>query len=150
MELKKLDEISKNSFDIFLEEFRKAVMLQSQLKRKFNNNKPEENSKKYKQQDYCVKRKTKVEYIQNMNVSKVSYNKMFWKSSVKPRFSNKFKTANKITLTVGDMIMKNEKLIADTFNKYFADITKTLKLKNHPRFDSLYLVLLITSETMKA
>ena len=48
MELKKLDEISKNSFDIFLEEFRKAVMLQSQLKRKFNNNKPEENSKKYK------------------------------------------------------------------------------------------------------
>ena len=68
---------------------------------------------------------------------------------MKPRFSNKFKAATEITLTVGDMIMKNEKLIADTFNKYFADITKTLKLKKHPCFDSLYLVLLITSETMK-
>ena len=33
------------------------------------------------------------------------------------------------------MIIKNDKLIADTFNKYFADITKTLKLKKHPNFD---------------
>ena len=99
MELKeKLDEISNNSFDIFLEEFktcldrfaplkekkyrfnnsifmtkslRKAIMLRSQLKRKFDNNKSEENSKrkfdnnkseenskKYKQQgNYCVKRR---------------------------------------------------------------------------------------------
>ena len=73
MELKeKLDEISNNSFDIFLEEFktcldkfaplkekkirfnnsifmtkslRKAIMLRSQLKKKFNNNKSELNSK---------------------------------------------------------------------------------------------------------
>ena len=33
------------------------------------------------------------------------------------------------------MIIKNEKLIADTFNNYFANITKTLKLKKHPNFD---------------
>ena len=84
MELKeKLDEISNNSFDIFLEEFktcldkfaplkektnrfnnsifmtkslRKAIMLRSQPKRNFNNNKSDENSKKYKQhRNYCVK-----------------------------------------------------------------------------------------------
>ena len=30
---------------------------------------------------------------------------------------------------------ENEKLIADTFNNYFADITKTLKLKEHLNFD---------------
>ena len=108
MELKgKLDEISSNSFDIFLEEFkicldkfaplkekkisfnksifmtkslRKAIMLRSQLKKKFNNNKSEENSKKYKQQrNYCVKllRKTKMEYFQTLDVNKVSDNKMF-------------------------------------------------------------------------
>ena len=47
------------------------------------------------------------------------------------------------------MIIKNEKLIADTFNNYFADITKTLKLKKHPNFDGQSLVLLITSKTMK-
>ena len=33
------------------------------------------------------------------------------------------------------MIIRNDKLIADTFNNYFADITKTLKLKRHPNFD---------------
>ena len=74
MELKeKLDAISNNSFDLFLEEFktcldeltplivkkirfnsntfmiknlRKAMMLRFQLKRKFDNNKSKENSKK--------------------------------------------------------------------------------------------------------
>ena len=97
MELKeRLDEIPNNSFDIFLEEFktcldkfaplkekkirfinsifmteslRKAIMLRSQLKRKFNNNKSDENSKKYKQQrNYCAQllHKTKMEFLQNM------------------------------------------------------------------------------------
>ena len=151
MELKeKIDEISNNSFDIFLEEFktcldkfaplkekkirfnnsifmtkslRKAIMLRSQLKKKFNNNKSEENSKKYKQQrNYCVKllRKTKMEYFQNMDVNKVNDNKMFWKT-VKPRFSNKCRI---IILTEGDMIIKNGKLIADTFITIYATLQK--------------------------
>ena len=80
---------------------RKAIMLRSQLKRKFNNNKSEVNSKKYKQQrNYCVKLllKTKMEYFQNMNVNKVNDNKMFWKT-MKPRFSNKCKTTITIILT---------------------------------------------------
>ena len=55
---------------------------------------------------------------------------------MKLRFSNKCKTVNTVTLKEGDMIVKNEKLIADTFNNYFADITKTLKLKNHSNFDA--------------
>ena len=33
------------------------------------------------------------------------------------------------------MELKFTKLIADTFNNYFADIKKTLKLKKHPNFD---------------
>ena len=59
---------------------RKAIMLRSQPKKKFNISKSEENSKKYKQQrSYCVKllRKTKMEYLQNMDVNKVNDNKMF-------------------------------------------------------------------------
>ena len=82
-----------------------------------------------------------MQYFQNMPVNKANDNKMFWKT-VKPRFSNKFKAGNTIILTQGDMIMRNEKLIADTFNNYFADITKTLKLKKHPNFDgqSLFII----------
>ena len=34
------------------------------------------------------------------------------------------------------MIIKNEKLVADTFNNYFADIAKSLKLKKHLNFHS--------------
>ena len=116
---------------------RKAIMLRSPLNKKFNISKSEENSKKYKQQrNYCVKllRITQMEYLQNMDVNKVNDNKMFWKT-VKQRFSNKCKTANTIILIEGDMIIKNEKFIADTFNNYFADITKTLKLKKHLNFD---------------
>ena len=54
-------------------------------------------------------------FFQNMDLNKVNDNKMFWES-VKPRFSNKCKTASTIILTEGDMIMKNERLIADAFN----------------------------------
>ena len=113
-------------------------MLRYQLKKKFNNNKSEENCKNYEQQrNYCVKLlwKTKMEYFQNMDVNKVNDNKMFWKI-VKPRFSNKCKTANTIILTEGDLIIKNEKLIAGSFNNYFVDITKTQKLKKHSNLDS--------------
>ena len=57
-------------------------MLRSQLKRKFNNNKSEETSKKYKQQrNYCVKllRKKKMKCFQNIDVIKVYDNKIFRK-----------------------------------------------------------------------
>ena len=60
---------------------------------------------------------------------------MFQKTVKPPRFSNKYNNGNTIILTEGDMIIKKEKLIADTFNNYFADITKTIKLKKHPNFD---------------
>ena len=59
---------------------------------------------------------------------------MFWKT-VKPRFSNKGKSASTFILTEGDMIIKNEKLTAHTFNNYFADIAKALKLNKHSNFD---------------
>ena len=48
---------------------------------------------------------------------------MFWKT-VQPRISNQCNTAKIVLLTEEDMILKNEKLIADT-----------LKLKKHPNVD---------------
>ena len=62
--------------------------------------------------------------------------KYFGKLWSQRRFSNKYKTTNTIILTEGDMIMKNDRLTSDTFNNYFADIRKTLKLKKNPHFDS--------------
>ena len=96
---------------------RKAMMRRSQLKRKFNNSKSQENSKKYKQQrNHCVtlSRKTKMEYFQNMDVNKVNGNKMSWKT-VKSRFSNKCKTANTIILTEREMIIKK----GEAYSRHF-------------------------------
>ena len=70
----------------------------------------------------------KTEYFQNKDVNDANDNKMLWKT-VKSRLSNKCKTGNTVILIEWDLIMKNKKLIADTFNNYNADITKTLKWK---------------------
>ena len=67
-----------------------------------------------------------------MDVNKINDNKMFWKT-MKPRFSNKCRTANTNILTEGDMITKNDKLIADTFHDYFADITN-FKIEEASKF----------------
>ena len=52
----------------------------------------------------------------------------FWKT-VKPLFSNKGKTANTITFHENNRIIKDNKKISHTLNKYFNSLTKTLKLK---------------------
>ena len=69
--------------DSALRDIQSIRLFDSETPRKFNNNKIEENSKKFKQQrKHCVKlsRKAKMEYFNNMDVSKVNYNKMFWKT----------------------------------------------------------------------
>ena len=61
-----------------------------------------------------------------MDVNKVNENKIFRKT-VNPRFSNKCKTVNTIILAEGDMIMKNDKHRADTFNNYVADTNSKIE-----------------------
>ena len=54
--------------------------------------------------------------------------KKFWKT-VKPLFPNKNKIANTIILHKNNRIIKYNKEISQTLNKYFTNLTKTLKLK---------------------
>ena len=74
-------------------------------------------------------RKSKKQYFSNINVSDITDNKSFWKS-VKPYFSNKGSSSNKITLVENDAIIKNDKIISPTMNKYtfFVNTTKKLNL----------------------
>ena len=61
-----------------------------------------------------------------MDVKNVTDNKKFWKT-IKPKFSNKFKTANTIILVEDEKILLDEKTIANTFNNYSTDtITNSL------------------------
>ena len=117
-------------------------LFNSETPRKFNKSKNEENFKKFKQQrNHCVKlsRKTKMEYFNIMDVSKVNYNKMFWKTA-KPRFQINARQQT-IILTEGDTSIKNEKLIANTFNNHLSDVSKILKLEKHPNFESVSILL---------
>ena len=73
-------------------------------------------------------RKSEKPYFSNTNISDVSHNKSFWKS-VKPCFSNKRSSFNKITPVENDVIITNGRVISKTMNTFFINTTKRLNLK---------------------
>ena len=63
----------------------------------------------------------KAKYFNNIDVKSVTDNKKCWKT-IRPKFSNKCKTANTIIL------VENDKVIANNFINYFTDATHSLGL----------------------
>ena len=112
-------------------ELRKAIMLQSKLKNIFNKNETHFNWQKYKhQRHFCLNllRKTKNQYFAKLNVKDVADNKLTWKN-VKPYFSDRGPNSTNITLVEKDIIITDEKQIANIMNEHFVGITKKLSLK---------------------
>ena len=72
-------------------------------------------------------RKSQIPYFSNTHISDVSDNKSFWKS-VKPCFSNKRSSSNKITPVENDVIITNGRVISKTMNTFFINTTKKLNL----------------------
>ena len=109
----------------------KNVMHRSKLKNVYNKKKTDVNWANYKkQQNFCVTllRRTKKEYFQNLNVNNLSDNKKFWKT-IKPYFSHKGMNSNKIVLKEKGELISDEKQLASIMNKFFINITRSLKLK---------------------
>ena len=110
---------------------RKAIMTRSSLKNIYNKKGSYENWGKYKKQiNFCVKllRKTKQDYFNNIDIKSVSDTKKFWKT-IKPYFSNKGLTSNKIFLSEKGSLIKDRVAIVTTMNDYFINITETIGLK---------------------
>ena len=110
---------------------RKAIMHRSKLKSIYNKKRTDVNWANYKKQrNFCVTllRRTKKEYFQNLNVKDLSDNKKFWKI-IKPYFSNKGLNSNKMLLKEKGELVSDEKQLASIMNKFFINITKSLKLK---------------------
>ena len=78
-------------------------------------------------------RKTKKDYYSNLDEKSVTDNKKFWKT-VKPFLSNKTLKSLSITLVEKDEIIREETVIAETFNTFFTNIVSNLKTP--PYFDS--------------
>ena len=76
------------------------IMKRSRIMNKYLNNNNEENRNLYVQKrNSCVSllRKTKKVYYENLDESKISDNKLFWKT-VKPSLSEKFNARERISL----------------------------------------------------
>ena len=57
----------------------------------------------------------------------VTDNKKFWKT-VKPLFTDKVQTSSSITLVENEKIITNDSEIAEIFNEFFTNITKTMDI----------------------
>ena len=68
-------------------------------------------------------KKDKKQYFAKLNVKDVADNKLLWKN-VKPYFSHKSSNSTKITLVEKDIIVTDEKQIANIMNEHFVIITK--------------------------
>ena len=111
---------------------RKAIMTRSMLKRRYNLDRTTINFEKYKKQRNIyvnLLRKSKKQYFNNADVKNLTDNKKFWKI-IRPKFSNKCKTANTIILVEDEKILQDEKAIANTFHKCFTDVTHSLDVTN--------------------
>ena len=72
----------------------------------------------------------KQNYYEFLDINKITDNKSFWKTVIRPLFSSKrYLTNSRITpLENGDILSEKSK-VADTFNKFFSNIIKELKIE---------------------
>ena len=108
----------------------KAIMERSKLKNIFNRNPNDINETNYKKQrNYCVNllRRVKKEYYNNLNPKNITDNKTFW-NSVKPFFSDKNKSVNKITLIENGTIIDDDNNVAETFNEFFSNVVERMHI----------------------
>ena len=110
----------------------KAVMTRSRLRNKFLKNPNNENRANYnKYRNYCTRlfRKEKRSYYNNLNTRLITDNKQFWKT-IKPLFSEKHFSNNKITLLEGNEIISEDVEVAKKINKYFSNVVKNLNIED--------------------
>ena len=106
----------------------KAIMDRSRLRNKFLKNNTDVNKVAYnKQRNYVVSllRKSKRKYYNSFDTKKIVDNKTFWKT-IKPLFSDKVKSNNKITL-----ILSEEDVVSETMNQLFSNIIGNLNIPQY-------------------
>ena len=89
----------------------KAIMVRTKLKNIYYRLPTDENLRIFKKQrNYCVKllNKTKRNFYENINISKITDNRKFWKN-IKPFFSNKIISASNFILYENDEIIRRVK-----------------------------------------
>ena len=111
-------------------ELNQAIMVRSKLRNKYLKSKSETDKQRYnKQRNYCVKllRLKKQKYYESLDISKVSDNKTVWKT-ISP-LNKSYLTNSRIILLKNGAILSEEAKVADTFNEFFSNVVKELKIE---------------------
>ena len=107
---------------------RKAIYIRTNLRNRYNKNKSQENWNAFKKQcNRCVKmlRQAKIDYYKTLDIKYLVDNRKFWKT-VKPLFSDKIQAPLKIALLENEVLVTDDKEVAEIFNEYFVNITDSL------------------------
>ena len=121
-----------NEAPFMTKELHKGIMKRLRLRNKFLKNKDEINRNNYKvQRNYWKKllKNTKKQYFSNLNNSKMTSNRTFWKAVV-PLFTNKPSTGKKIIFKEGNKNITNDAELCEVFNTYFSNILTSLNIHN--------------------
>ena len=83
-----------------------------------------------KQQNICGKllQKAEKDYLNNLNIKRVTNNKPFWKT-VKPCLTDKTLRDKKITLVENEKVASEEKELVKIFNEYFTNTVSNLDIQ---------------------
>ena len=113
-------------------------MKRSRLCNNFLKNRTGENKTLYiKQRNYCVSllKKSKKKYFANLNEKDILDNKLFWKT-IKPSFSDKIMTRDRINLSEKGELVKTELETAEVLNKFFSNIVNNLEISKYSKYES--------------
>ena len=108
----------------------RAHMKRTRLRNCYHKKHSEQNRLSYvKQRNYCVSllRKTKKDYYANLNAKDIADNKQFWRT-VKPLFSDKTKSNQKITLVEEETVTTQDEKNAELLSIFFSSAVKNLKI----------------------
>ena len=112
-------------------ELNQAIMVRAQLRNKYLKSQFEIDKQRYNKQRNCWFRLLclkKQKYYEYLDITKITDTKTFWKI-ISALFSNKSFSAN--SRKNGDILSDKAK-VADTFNEYFSNVVKELKIeKDH-------------------
>ena len=108
-------------------------MVRFKLRNKYLKSRSETDKQRYdKQRNYlvkllCLKRQ---KYHESLDINKITDNKTFWKIA-SPLLSNEnYSTNSRITLLKNGDILGSESKVVDTFNEFFSNAVKELKMMN--------------------
>ena len=118
--------------------FSKAIIQKTRFRNKLLKNSTDQNKLIYNQQrNFCVSllRKEKKEYLAKLNEKDIIDNRNFW-HTVKPFLSDKVKSRE--NLVNNGNIDSNENEVAKTFDDFFSNIVKNLKIPEYQSEDDLH------------